>query len=211
MGWWRGLLATHAPVVQQQVRGTVARMKKAKFGMPVDVKVGCQLVRACGLPQTAQSRPRPNCSNSGLATQVDFLKPTIETVQESLGSAWAQLPPPVQQAAPYMGVALGSSLLVYVVQQRRLTLQRQQAAELREQVAGLQKERLDLLRRVNTLKVGLVPSNNSDAWRARHASGIQQSFERQLATANLLTAISLVPPCAPHRQLELHERRQRPG
>lgn len=84
---------------------------------------------------------------------MDFLKPTIETVQESLGLAWAQLPPPVQQAAPYAGVALGSGLLVYVVQQRRLTLQRQQAVELREQLTGLQKERLDLLRRVNTLKV----------------------------------------------------------
>jgi hypothetical protein len=84
---------------------------------------------------------------------VDFLKPTIETVQESLGLAWAQLPPPVQQAAPYAGVALGSGLLVYVVQQRRLMLQRQQAVELREQLTGLQKERLDLLRRVNTLKV----------------------------------------------------------
>lgn len=46
MGWWRGVLATHAPVVEQQVRGTVARMKKAKFGMPVDVKVRGDLALA---------------------------------------------------------------------------------------------------------------------------------------------------------------------
>ena len=29
--------------------------------------------------------------------KVDFLRPTIETVQQSFQSAWAQLPPPVQQ------------------------------------------------------------------------------------------------------------------
>jgi len=55
--------------------------------------------------------------------QVDFLRPTIETVQQSLNSAWAQLPPPVQQAAPYVGVAVGSGFVVFIIQQRRLNNQ----------------------------------------------------------------------------------------
>ncbi len=58
-----------------------------------------------------------------LILQVDFLNPTINTVRESLRSAWHQLPPPVQQAAPYAGVAVGSGLLVWAIQQRRLNYQ----------------------------------------------------------------------------------------
>jgi hypothetical protein len=48
--------------------------------------------------------------------KVDFLRPTIETVTEVFYS----LPPPVQAAAPYVGVAAGSGLLVFLVQQRRV-------------------------------------------------------------------------------------------
>lgn len=84
---------------------------------------------------------------------MDFLKPTIETVSESLRGAWVQLPPPVQQAAPYVGVAMGSGIVVYAVQQRRLNQQRERSAELQLQVTALHKERHELLRRVNTLKV----------------------------------------------------------
>lgn len=55
--------------------------------------------------------------------KVDFLNPTIETVKQSLNNAWAQLPPPVQQAAPYAACVVGSGLVVFVVQQRRLNHQ----------------------------------------------------------------------------------------
>ena len=55
--------------------------------------------------------------------KVDFLAPTMDTIRQSLTTAWAQLPPPVQQAAPYVGVAAGSGLVVFVVQQRRLNNQ----------------------------------------------------------------------------------------
>lgn len=79
-------------MVNQKFSRAVTSLQKAKFTMPVDVKV-------------------------------DFLNPTIQTVQASLNAAWAQLPPPVQQAAPYAGVAVGSGLLVYVIQQRRLNNQ----------------------------------------------------------------------------------------
>ena len=52
--------------------------------------------------------------------KVDFLRPTFETVKETLTTAWVQLPPPVQQAAPYVGVAVGSGLVVFLIQQRRV-------------------------------------------------------------------------------------------
>lgn len=52
--------------------------------------------------------------------KVDFLQPTIQTVRGAMHTAWNQLPPPAQQAAPYVGVAVGSGLVVYLVQQRRI-------------------------------------------------------------------------------------------
>ncbi len=36
-------------------------------------------------------------SPAAVDVKVDFLRPTIDTIQQSLQSAWAQLPPPVQQ------------------------------------------------------------------------------------------------------------------
>lgn len=52
--------------------------------------------------------------------KVDFLQPTIQTVKGAAQAVWVQLPPQAQQAAPYVGVAFGSGLLVYIVQQRRV-------------------------------------------------------------------------------------------
>jgi hypothetical protein len=48
--------------------------------------------------------------------KVDFLRPTIEYITET----FYQLPPPIQQAAPFVGVAAGSGLLVFLIQQRRV-------------------------------------------------------------------------------------------
>lgn len=56
-------------------------------------------------------------------TQVDFLRPTMDAMKESMNSAWRQLPPPVQQAVPYVGVALGSGLIVFAIQQHRVNVQ----------------------------------------------------------------------------------------
>ena len=70
----------------------VNRLKTKKFSMPVDVKI-------------------------------DFLRPTVEAMREAADTArvmFYQLPPPVQQAAPFVGVAIGSGLLVFAVQQRRV-------------------------------------------------------------------------------------------
>ncbi|EFN52241.1 hypothetical protein CHLNCDRAFT_139118 [Chlorella variabilis] len=113
--------------------------------------------------------------------KVDFLKPTIETVSESLRGAWVQLPPPVQQAAPYVGVAMGSGIVVYAVQQRRLNQQRERSAELQLQVTALHKERHELLRRVNTLKANRAPRTEMEA---RLANAVAEATNAAAAAAD---------------------------
>ena len=45
---------------------------------------------------------------------------------------WVQLPPPVQQAAPYAGAALASGVVVFAVQQYRLKNQVRRARGVRD-------------------------------------------------------------------------------
>jgi len=52
--------------------------------------------------------------------KVDFLRPTFETMRDTMTEAFYSLPPPVQQAAPFVGVAAGSGLVVFLIQQRRV-------------------------------------------------------------------------------------------
>ena len=51
---------------------------------------------------------------------VDVLTPAIQTVKKSANDVWIQLPPQVRTAAPFVGVGLGSSFIVYRIQQSRL-------------------------------------------------------------------------------------------
>lgn len=83
--------------------------------------------------------------------KVDFLRPTMDAMKESMNSAWRQLPPPVQQAVPYVGVALGSGLIVFAIQQHRVNVQRRKREEVRLEVQSLLKERAALLRQINDL------------------------------------------------------------
>lgn len=85
--------------------------------------------------------------------RVDFLKPTWQALEEGTMAVWTQLPPPVQQAAPFVGVGLGTGLVVFAVQQRRLNKQRQRGQQLEQQVATLKKEKADLISRINALKI----------------------------------------------------------
>lgn len=86
--------------------------------------------------------------------KVDFLQPTIQTVKGTLDSAWQQLPPQAQQAAPFVGVALGSGLLVYMIQQRRIRYYRKKRDDLVAEIKSLQKDKDDLKFKVGVLKAG---------------------------------------------------------
>jgi len=90
--WWAQVRSQHGPTVQAHVVNVKAKAKGIKWSMPVDVKV-------------------------------DFVRPMMETIREvafNARQAFYTLPPHVQQAAPLAGVALGSGLLVFLVQQRRV-------------------------------------------------------------------------------------------
>lgn len=86
--------------------------------------------------------------------KVDFLQPTIETVRGACDSVWQQLPPQAQLAAPYVGVALGSAFLVYVIQQRRVNYYKRKRDGLVAEVKALQKDKDDLKYKVGVLKAG---------------------------------------------------------
>lgn len=51
---------------------------------------------------------------------VDFMGPFVSQVKKASKDVWMQLPPPVRQAAPYVGASVGTGLLVYRIQQHRL-------------------------------------------------------------------------------------------
>lgn len=51
---------------------------------------------------------------------VDFMTPFVTSVKKASRDVWLQLPPPVRQAAPYVGAGLGTGVLVFSIQQRRL-------------------------------------------------------------------------------------------
>lgn len=91
--WWRQLASRHGSTVQQHVNNVASTVKVRAHAMKWSMPVD---------------------------VKVDFLRPTIEIVRESLTNAWIQLPPPVQQASPYVGVAVGSGLVVFLLQQRRV-------------------------------------------------------------------------------------------
>ncbi|PSC70649.1 mTERF domain-containing mitochondrial [Micractinium conductrix] len=149
--WWNGIWSKHAPAVEQQWKSTVTNLQKAK----------------------SWSMP--------VDVKVDFLNPTIETVKASVAHAWSQLPPPVQQAAPFVGVAAGSGLLVFAIQQRRIHNQRHRSEVLEMQLVGLQKERKELLKRVDTLKSNRAPRTEVEA---RLANAVAEATNAAAAAAD---------------------------
>jgi hypothetical protein len=68
--------------------------------------------------------------------KVDFLKPTLETMQEMSVKVWNNLPPQVQQAAPFVAVGAGTGLVVFIVQQRRVNHHKQLTVEAKEKVSN---------------------------------------------------------------------------
>ena len=48
------------------------------------------------------------------------MTPFVSSVKKASRDVWLQLPPPVRQAAPYVGASVGTGILVFRIQQRRL-------------------------------------------------------------------------------------------
>lgn len=174
--WWQSLKGhPQATNVHTNVRTTVQRLKKAKWGMPVDVKI-------------------------------DFLRPTIEMLNDSLQQAYRQLPPRLQEAAPQIGVALASGLIVFAIQQRRLSNQRQANLAMQQELVLVKRERNELRQRVSTLKVRKRPRvlqvlcllMTPACWTPL----------RQAPCVGSLQGLALCVPC---RQIGLREQRWRHG
>lgn len=100
----------------------------------------------------------------------------------------------MQQAAPYVGVAVSSGFIVFVLQQRRLNNQRQKNSELQGQVHGLQKERGELLKRVNTLKGNRAPRTDVET---RLANAVAEATNAAAAAAD--AAARAATACIIHR------------
>lgn len=82
--------------------------------MPVAVTATCTcLTKYCSLLDDSAY-----CA--AVHVDVDVLTPAIQTVKKSANDVWIQLPPQVRTAAPFLGVGLGSSFIVYRIQQSRL-------------------------------------------------------------------------------------------
>jgi len=60
------------------------------------------------------------CGVVAVHVDVDFMTPFVTSVKKASRDVWMQLPPPVRQAAPYVGAGLGTGILVYRIQQSRL-------------------------------------------------------------------------------------------
>jgi hypothetical protein len=84
--------------------------------------------------------------------KVDFINPTLDTIRDTASVAWRALPQQAQAAAPFVGAAAGSALLVFAVQQRRVAFQRARAEEARAQVVVLRRDNAELAKRVALLK-----------------------------------------------------------
>ncbi|WPT18181.1 hypothetical protein PSENEW3_00006182 [Picochlorum sp. SENEW3] len=114
--------------------------------------------------------------------KVDFLQPTIQTVRGAFDSAWQQLPPQAQQAAPYVGVAFGSGLVVYLIQQRRVNYYKKKREGLLAEVKSLQKDKDDLKYKVGVLKAGGgIPRTENEI---RMATAIAEATNAAAAAAD---------------------------
>ena len=113
--------------------------------------------------------------------KVDFLKPTMETIRESAQNVWVQLPPQAQVAAPYVATALGTFVVVNLIQQRRVNYYRQKRDSLLLEVKQLQKEKDDLRYKVGVLKAGGgIPRSEMEV---KMAAAIAESTNAAAATA----------------------------
>ena len=92
--------------------GNAKGFKLPKFEMPgkQELVLGQVWRQACSI----------DLDNVAVHVDVDFMGPFVTSVKKASRDVWLQLPPPVRQAAPYVGAGLGTGVLVFSIQQRRL-------------------------------------------------------------------------------------------
>merc|ERR1711959_310118 len=97
-----------------------------------------------------------------MKVNVDVLKPTIDGVKSTVGDFWMKVPPPVQKASPYIGVAALTALTVHTIESRW-------RKKLATQVAAIEEEKETLKKSLNELENSsryLRPDSTIDLSRA---------------------------------------------
>ena len=98
--------------------GNAKGFKLPKFEMPGKQKLIPMRFGKHGIRHAA-NMPEP-LDSVAVHVDVDFMGPFVTSVKKASRDVWLQLPPPVRQAAPYVGAGLGTGVLVFNIQQRRL-------------------------------------------------------------------------------------------
>ena len=74
------------------------------------------------LTPLASGRSFQGCARA-VRVDVDMIRPTIMSARKTAEDTWAKVPPPVQTAAPYVGVAFLSAWLMNRIDQRTIRAQ----------------------------------------------------------------------------------------
>lgn len=98
--------------------GNAKGFKLPKFEMPGEQRLAFMCFGKHGRRRAAYMAERLGIV--AVHVDVDFMGPFVTSVKKASRDVWLQLPPPVRQAAPYAGAGLGTGMLVFSIQQRRL-------------------------------------------------------------------------------------------
>jgi len=127
--------------------------------------------------------------------QVDVLRPMWVSIQESSDAVWRRLPPPVQQAAPYLGAASLTALVVHRIGAGKLQAERERNQRLRGRVDLLLSENEELHMKIADLKARAQgPRSPSELSMARAlAEATQAAAAAATAAASAATACARPP------------------
>ncbi|KAL6782386.1 hypothetical protein ACKKBG_A06595 [Auxenochlorella protothecoides x Auxenochlorella symbiontica] len=148
--WWRQVTNTRGKSASDGVRGLATRL---------------------------QARAKSIKWSMPVDVKVDVLRPLASAVQDTTTAVWVRLPPPAQQAAPYLGVALGTTIIWKALHRRDTYMQ---AREWEHQRAVLLEKNQEL--REHLLKLEDAGHDRSKA-EARLASAVAQATTAAAAAA----------------------------
>ncbi|KAK9817911.1 hypothetical protein WJX72_004208 [[Myrmecia] bisecta] len=116
---------------------------------------------------------------------VDFINPAMDTVKRTARNVWMQLPPQVQQAAPYVAVGFTTSLVVYRVKQHQFHQEQKKNLRLSEELDKTVVERDELRLQVRDLKAIAKQQANAprSASEMRMAAAVAESTTAAAAAA----------------------------